>query len=190
MNRKGIGFLDPNYKGQLFAGNIQPHPMNTHLLHLLVGPSGAGKSTYAKDHYHPSQVISSDRIREELCNSFEDQSRNDDVFKALHKIVKTRLECGLLTVVDATNLRNKDRKSLVKIAEEVDPVIKIKYIVIDRPLAEKIITGGWRGKVKFKHGDTEINLVEKHHMTMQSNLKDILNGDGFENVKVVDERKI
>lgn len=171
------------------AKNIKPHPMNTHLLHLLVGPSGAGKSTYAKDHYHPSQVISSDRIREELCNSFEDQSRNDDVFKALHKIVKTRLECGLLTVVDATNLRNKDRKELVKIAEEVDPTIKIKYIVIDRPLTEKFITGGWRGKVKFKHGDDVINLVEKHHMTMQSNLKDILNGDGFENVKVVDERK-
>ena len=169
---------------------IQPHPMNTHLLHLLVGPSGAGKSTYAKEHYHPSQVISSDFIREELCNDFKDQSRNDEVFQAVHALVKTRLESGLLTVVDATNIRNKDRKEFIKIAAEVDPNIKIQYIVIDRTLEEKLETGGWRNNVFIKRmGSDTINLVEKHHMTMQSNIKDILNGDGFFNVTVIDERK-
>lgn len=164
---------------------IQPHPMNSHLLHLLVGPSGSGKSSYAKDRYHSSQVISSDFIREELCNDFKDQTRNEDVWQAVHTLVKARLESGLLTVVDATNIRNKDRKALVEIAKDVDPNIKVKYIVIDRTLPEKLETGGWRLAVDIKGQ----NLVAKHHDVMQANLKDILRGDNYPNVTVIDERK-
>ena len=85
------------------------------LLSLMVGPSGAGKSTWlnsfaAKERgIHPSQIVSSDQIRVELCGDFRDQTRNEEVFAALHAVVKVRVAHGIPTVVDATNLRRKDR---------------------------------------------------------------------------------
>lgn len=160
--------------------NIQPHSRFQHMLTLLVGPSGAGKSSLAQKMFDQSHIISSDQIRKDLCMNFQDQSRNNEVFQALHALVETRLKSGLPTVVDATNLRAKDRKTLVEIANKVDGTFKVRYVVIDRPLSEKIETGGWRNEVVI-NGQT---LIEKHHMVFNQNLKDILRGDGFENVDV------
>lgn len=157
------------------------------LLTLMVGPSGAGKShwlvnteTPYKDYkIRQSEVISSDQIRSYICGDFKDQTKNDDVFTALHAVVQTRIDNGLPTVVDATNIRNKDRKVLVDMAKG-NPV---RYIVIDRPLEVKRAYGGWRNEIEG------FDLIGKHHATFQSNLKDILAGDGYPNVKVIDERE-
>lgn len=158
---------------------------------LLVGPSGAGKSTYAKNYtfdFHgellswtPNQIISSDDIREELCGDFQDQSKNEQVFVALHNIVKARIESGLLTVVDATNIRNSDRKSLLDL---VPRNAEIEYHVIDRLLKEKLKTGGWRLNIKNKG----INLIERHDQIFKSNIEAILAGDYDSRVSVIDKR--
>ncbi|MCV5968725.1 ATP-binding protein, partial [Lactococcus petauri] len=74
----------------------------------MVGPSGAGKTTYLKD-FDQSVVLSTDNIRSQICyGDFQDQSKNNQVFDILHRLVKANLDCGLDVVVDATNLRNKD----------------------------------------------------------------------------------
>jgi len=109
-------------------------------LTLMVGPSGAGKSYWlASDQaaafgITPSQIVSSDALRAELCGNFLDQSRNDQVFAALHAVVKARVEHGLDTVVDATNLKRKDRLAVVSLAPDGS---QIRYVVIDRHLSEK-----------------------------------------------------
>lgn len=155
-------------------------------LHILVGPSGAGKSSYACDfldfQYLQDGIISSDKIREDLCGDFKDQSKNDQVFAALHAIVKARIEHGLDTVVDATNIRNRDRRALRDLC---DSSTKIVYHVIDRPLDEKIRDGGWRNEVMIG----EQTLVERHHEIFQSNLTDILAGDNDDRVEVRDLRR-
>lgn len=156
-------------------------PVSETILVLLVGPSGAGKSTHAAKLYPPRWIISSDALREDYCGSIQDQSRNDDVFAALHRIVKTRLDCGLPTVVDATNLRRRDRLSLVALCP---PGTRAEYTVIDRPLVDKLATAGWRASVIVKG----VPLVEAHHDRMRSSLKDILAGDGLPNVSVRDLR--
>jgi predicted kinase len=90
-------------------------------------------------------------------------------------------------VVDATNLRKKDRMSLVSL---VPKEAKIRYIVVDRPLEEKLRDGGWRLDVKFPQKDgTVLTLIEKHHQTFKSQERDIMKGDGLPNVEVVDMRK-
>jgi hypothetical protein len=82
---------------------------------LMVGPSGAGKSYWlAVDGpwaygILPSHVISSDQIRADLCGDFRDQTKNDEVFAALHAVAKVRLSHGRSAVIDATNFRRKDR---------------------------------------------------------------------------------
>ena len=99
---------------------------------LLVGPSGAGKSTFARNHFLPTEVISSDQCRAMICDDENDQSVTSDAFEILHLIAEKRLKAGRFTVVDATNVQPEARKSLLKLARQYySPTIAI---VLDMPL--------------------------------------------------------
>jgi len=151
-------------------------------LEIMVGPSGAGKSHFVKTQRYPETVISSDRIRHNLCGDFKDQSRNRDVFAAVENVARARLNSGLPTVIDATNLRRKDRLKWVSYAPEGIPV---RYIVIDRPMEDKVRDDTWRHKVEVKG----LPLMEYHQHTFDSQIKDIMAGDGNPNVSVMDWRE-
>ncbi|MEV6490543.1 polynucleotide kinase-phosphatase [Actinoplanes sp. NPDC051633] len=97
----------------------------------LVGISGSGKSSFARKHFAPTQVLSSDFFRGLIADDENDQSVSAEAFDALHYIAGKRLAAGRLTVVDATNLQSAGRAELVKLAREHDtlPVA----IVLDVP---------------------------------------------------------
>lgn len=154
------------------------------LLTIMIGTAGAGKSTWLKSeqaineyNIHASHVVSSDQIRADLCGDFKDQSKNDEVFAALHAVVRTRLSHGLPTAVDATNLRRKDRLACVASADGG----AVRYIIIDRPMEQKQETAGWRKELPF-------DLIAKHQQTLNSQIKDILKADEQPNVTVIDLR--
>ncbi|WP_404800293.1 polynucleotide kinase-phosphatase [Actinomadura rudentiformis] len=98
---------------------------------VLVGVSGSGKSHFARKHFKPSQVVSSDYCRFVVADDENDQSATGDAFDLLHYIVRKRLRRGLLTVVDATNVQQKARQSLLQIAKDHD-VLSVA-IVLDVP---------------------------------------------------------
>jgi protein phosphatase len=85
---------------------------------LLVGPSGSGKSSFARKHFLPTEVVSSDFCRALVSDNENDQSATGDAFDLLHEIVRKRLVRGRLTVVDATNVQPEARKSLIALAKE------------------------------------------------------------------------
>lgn len=85
---------------------------------VLIGVSGSGKSTFARRHFGPFEVISSDYCRGLVSNDENDQSATNHAFDLLHAILHKRLELGRLTVVDATNVRPEDRKPLVALARQ------------------------------------------------------------------------
>ncbi|NYF79711.1 polynucleotide kinase-phosphatase [Granulicella arctica] len=85
---------------------------------LLVGPSGSGKSSFARKHFLPTEVVSSDFCRALVSDNENDQSATGDAFDLLHEIVCKRLARGRLTVVDATNVQPEARKSLIALAKE------------------------------------------------------------------------
>ncbi|MGN9763927.1 polynucleotide kinase-phosphatase [Micromonospora sp. SD12] len=99
----------------------------------LVGVSGSGKSTFARRHFAPSQVLSSDTFRAMVADDENDQSASADAFEALHHVAATRLRRGRLTVVDATNLQPHARAALVRVAREHD-VLPVA-VVLDVPEA-------------------------------------------------------
>jgi polynucleotide kinase-phosphatase len=98
---------------------------------VLVGVSGSGKSHFARKHFKPTQVVSSDYCRAVVSDDENDQSATGDAFDLLHYIVRTRLRRGLLTVVDATNVQPRSRAQLVQIAKDQD-VLSVA-IVLDVP---------------------------------------------------------
>ncbi|MEV6971680.1 polynucleotide kinase-phosphatase [Hamadaea sp. NPDC051192] len=98
---------------------------------VLVGVTGSGKSTFARRHFRPTQVLSSDAFRGLLADDENDQTVTADAFEALHYIAGKRLRGGRLTVVDATNVQNHARAGLVRLAREHD-VLPVA-IVLDTP---------------------------------------------------------
>lgn len=55
----------------------------------------------------------------------------------------------------------------------------VRYVVVDRDYDEKVRDRGWR----------PVSLIDKHHRSFKSALKDILNADNQGNVIVEDLRK-
>src|SRR5262245_51401662 len=85
---------------------------------LLVGASGCGKSTFARRHFKPTEVLSSDFCRGLVADNENDQSATPDAFDVLYYIARKRLAAAKLTVIDATNVKAEDRKSLIETARE------------------------------------------------------------------------
>jgi protein phosphatase len=83
---------------------------------VLIGPSGSGKSTFARKHFLPTEVLSSDACRAMVSDAENDQSVTNDAFAVLHFIAAKRLALGRLTVIDATNVQPEARKPLVELA--------------------------------------------------------------------------
>ena len=106
-------------------------PVTDVSLVVLVGTSGAGKSSFARKHFLPTQVVSSDFCRGLVADDENDQSASAEAFELLHYIVGKRLSAGRLTVVDATNVQPEARKQLIKVARDHD-VLPIA-IVLDVP---------------------------------------------------------
>lgn len=98
---------------------------------VLIGPSGSGKSTFARRHFLPTEVISSDVCRGLVSDDENNQHVTKDAFEVLRFIAGKRLALGKLTVIDATNVQPESRKPLVELARQyhVLPVA----IVLDLP---------------------------------------------------------
>lgn len=85
---------------------------------VLVGVSGSGKSTFARRHFKPTEILSSDYCRALVSDDENNLAATTDAFEVLHFIARKRLAAGKLTVVDATNVQPDARQSLVTIARE------------------------------------------------------------------------
>src|SRR5690606_6686653 len=102
---------DPD--GSLRAMNLQIPDLS---LVVLIGATSSGKSTFAREHFLPTEVVSSDRCRAMVADDENATDASADAFSLLHTIAGIRLERGRLTVVDATSVKRDDRKPLVALA--------------------------------------------------------------------------
>jgi predicted kinase len=168
---------------------------------LMVGPSGAGKSHWLKNNIEERDdnrnwltqeygvsswkqfLTSSDDIRFRLTGCYNDLTKQDKVFGLIHDQISMNCKYGITTVVDATNIKNKYRKDMVKLVPENT---KVLYLVVNRPLEAKVKDYQvWADLIDH----TNEEVIRKMDQTFKSNLKDILAGDNLPNVEVVDLRK-
>ncbi|MDR1135148.1 MAG: polynucleotide kinase-phosphatase [Clostridiales Family XIII bacterium] len=83
----------------------------------LMGVSGSGKSTFAKRFFKPTEVLSSDYFRALISDDENNQQVTAQAFDTLYYVANKRLELGLLTVIDATNVQKEDRASVLHLAK-------------------------------------------------------------------------
>lgn len=101
---------------------------------VLIGPSGSGKSSFARKHFKPTEVLSSDFCRGLISDDENNQAVTDEAFALLHHIAGKRLSGAKLTVVDATNVQEEARKPLVALARHYH----VLSVAIVFKIAEKI----------------------------------------------------
>jgi protein phosphatase len=144
---------------------------------VLIGASGCGKSTFARRQFRPFEVLSSDFCRGLVANDENDQSASGHAFDVLHYIAAKRLERGLLTVVDATNVQTEARKPLVELARRyhVLPVA----IVLDLPV--KLCEERNRARPDRDFGQ---HVIRQQHSQLRRSLRN-LQREGFRHVHVL-----
>ena len=85
---------------------------------VLIGPSGSGKTTFARRHFLPTEVLSSDAFRAMIADDESDQLVTPAAFELLHLTASRHLQNRRLTVVDATNVKSDSRRSLLDLARK------------------------------------------------------------------------
>jgi len=143
---------------------------------LLIGPSGCGKSTFARQHFKPTEVLSSDYCRGLVSDDENDLTATKEAFEVLHFIARKRLAAGRLTVIDATNVQPDSRKPLVALAREFH-VLPIA-IVLDFP--EKICQERNRSRPNRDFGP---HVVRNQTQQLRRSLRG-LEREGFRGVHI------
>ncbi len=144
---------------------------------VLVGVSGSGKSTFARAHFKATEVVSSDVCRGLVADDENDQSATPDAFDVLHYIVGTRLRRGLLTVVDATNVQQSARASLIELARSHD--VLVDAVVIDVPESVAVERNAYRANRDFGR-----HVIARQHRDLERSLRR-LKGEGFRRVHLL-----
>ncbi|GAA2490021.1 polynucleotide kinase-phosphatase [Streptomyces gobitricini] len=153
-------------------------PVTDLSLVVLIGATGSGKSTFARQHFKPTEVISSDFCRGLVADDENDQSASGDAFDLLHYIVGKRLAAGRLTVVDATSVQQESRRQLVRLAREHD-VLPIA-IVLDLP--EEVCAE--RNAARPDRAHLPRHVIQRHRRELRRSLRG-LEREGFRKVHVL-----
>ncbi|WP_030954102.1 polynucleotide kinase-phosphatase, partial [Streptomyces sp. NRRL S-481] len=160
------------------ARNGRVLPVTDLSLVVLVGASGSGKSTFARRHFKPTEIISSDFCRGLVSDDENDQSATKDAFDVLHYIAGKRLAAGRRTVVDATSVQPDARRQLVDLAKRYD-VLPIA-IVLDVPEA----VCAERNAARSDRADMPRRVIQRHTRELRRSLRH-LEREGFRKVHVL-----
>ena len=149
---------------------------------VLVGTSGSGKSIFARRHFLPTEILSSDAMRAMVSDDENDQAATHDAFAALHYLADVRLRRRKSVVVDATNVQKEARKPLIELAHRHDclPVA----LVLDVP--ERVCQERNRERPDRQFGP---HVVINQARSLRQSLRH-LRDDGFRYVHVLKPEQI
>ncbi|ULR54036.1 polynucleotide kinase-phosphatase [Streptomyces deccanensis] len=160
------------------TGKGRTLPVTDLSLIVLIGASGSGKSTFARRHFKPTEIISSDFCRGLVSDDENDQSATKDAFDVLHYIAGKRLAAGRRTVVDATSVQQESRRQLIELARAHD-VLPIA-IVLDVP--EEVCAE--RNAARTDRADMPRRVIQRHTRELRRSLRH-LEREGFRKVHVL-----
>jgi protein phosphatase len=147
---------------------------------ILIGASSSGKSTFARKHFKPTEIVSSDACRAMVADTESAMWASQDAFDLLHSIAAARLRHQRLSVIDATNVRRAARKRLIDLAGAA----KLPVVAVVFDLAEPLLIERSRGR-----GDGR----SIPHQTITSQIADLrrslgaLQDEGIDSVFILSE---
>lgn len=145
---------------------------------VLIGASGSGKSSFARKHFKPTEVLSSDFCRGLVSDDENNQAATKEAFEILHFIAAKRLAAGRLTVIDATNVQPEARKPLIELARQFHMLPTA--IVFD--LSEKVCQERNRQRPDRDFGS---HVIRQQAQQLHRSLRN-LNREGFRHIHFLD----
>lgn len=108
---------------------------------MLVGLPGAGKSTLSKKlvatDYPNAHIHASDDIREEVFGTALDQREPEKIFGIMRRRTVEDLTNGIDVIYDATNIRRKERRRILRETGAIPGTHRIAIVV--RPDVETAV---------------------------------------------------
>ncbi|MBQ7623854.1 MAG: polynucleotide kinase-phosphatase [Clostridia bacterium] len=147
----------------------------------LVGATSSGKTTFAKKHFKPTEVLSSDFFRAMVSDDENDQSVSKEAFDLLYCATEKRLRLMKTTVIDATNVQQSARKRIIELAKEHD--VHPVAIVLNVPEKELFA----RNAARPDRGYPE-RVVAKQSYDLKRSIKN-LSKEGFRFIFVLDSEQ-
>ena len=144
----------------------------------MMGASGSGNSTFAKNHFKQTEVLSSDYFRGLVSDDENDQSVSKAAFDTLYYVAEKRLEANKLVVIDATNVQQSARASIVELAKKFD-VLPVA-IVLNTP--ENICVERNKAREDRQFG---AHVVRNHCVALKKSIRH-LKKEGFRYIYVID----
>ncbi|MBC7796585.1 MAG: polynucleotide kinase-phosphatase, partial [Pyrinomonadaceae bacterium] len=141
---------------------------------VLIGVSSGGKSTFARKHFLPTEILSSDFCRALVSDDENNQSVTKQAFEVLQFIASKRLTLGKLTVVDATNVQPEARKPLVELARK----FHVLPVALVFNLPEKILLE--RHKMRVDRNFHE-RVIFQQSMQLRRSMRN-LKAEGFRHI--------
>lgn len=147
----------------------------------LVGASGSGKSTFARKHFRPTEIISSDFCRGLVSDDENDQSATRDAFDVVYFIAEKRLTARRFTVIDATNVQREARLPIIELARRFN--CALAAIVLNLP--EEVCR-----QRNFARPDrtVEPHVISRQHENLRRSIP-VLESEGFRPVSILSSQE-
>ncbi len=147
----------------------------------LIGATSSGKSTFAKKHFLPTEVLSSDFFRGMVSDDENNQKVSREAFDLLFYAANKRLDLMRTTVIDATNVQPTARKQIVDLAREQN--VHSVAIVLNLPERELLA----RNAARPDRGYPE-HVIKKHVSDLRRGLRN-LKKEGFRFVYILNSQQ-
>jgi predicted kinase len=148
---------------------------------VLCGPAASGKSTFARRHFPPTAVVSSDRCRAMIADDEANIRVSRDAFELFYHIIALRLRHRRLTVADSTALQPDVRRTLRQLARRWEvPAVVLLFDVPEQTCVQ------WDSARPRRVGRPVIHRQwERFQQVLRS-----VPGEGFDQVVVLGEEDV
>ena len=147
----------------------------------MVGATSSGKSSFARKHFLPTEILSSDFFRAMVSDDENDQSVSREAFDLLFYAANKRLDLMKTTVIDATNVQPTARKQIVDLARAQN----VHAVAIVLNLPERVLLE--RNAARPERGYPE-RVIRKHVFDLRRGIKN-LKREGFRFVYILNSEE-
>lgn len=141
-----------------------PKAVSRPALVVLIGLPGSGKSHFARrlKRRYPAAVLDSDALRGVLFKSprhtIEEHGR---LFPAIHVLIARLLGRGIPVILDATNLKESNRKPLYRLVKEAGARLVLVRLRAPIAVMRERLAGRGRGRDALDRSTADLDVMER-----------------------------